>query len=660
MLYPAEMRWVGVVFHHAYSRDVVRELQHAGVMEVHPLQEAPSPLPPGILPGDRSPSQDRISEAMARIDRILDTFSEIPAGKENPIAAFLSPVPITPVRMPAHSEEEVQSEADSVLRELRQVSRIRSDLHEVSVEYAAALRNSEAIRILSPFGFDLGILGDRGYLSVTAGLVEKEKYEAFRQDLISAGTDELLTGTLEQDTTMVVVVAIPLCHKPRFERLLRPPRFRPLEPGCSGMPPAALEREQERIATLKARESALVDELRGIRRMWEGRLNALYEELEHQKEQHHVLSSGGRSTATMLVSGWVPERDLPELERALQQVSENHAIVRSRPPSPDDTVVVPTCYDNPGWLKPFEVLTTTFARPLYREIDPTPFIAPIFVLFFGLMLGDAGYGIIMTIIAAFLYVRLKHADRSLHDMIYILLILGIASTLLGIVQGGWFGDIPQRFFSITPPFILIEPLRDPITFFQIALVIGIFHINLGLAIAAYQHIRKGEFRMLFFEEVVWFILQPSAAVLLAGFFGWFAVSTPLLYAAAGGAVLGTGMLFSYQGAMGFFGLTGFLGDWLSYVRILALALATGGIAMTVNILATLIAGIHPLMIVPAGIVFVGGHAFNLVIQALGGVIHAIRLQYIEFFGKFYTGGGRAFSPFRSHRRYSQPGERDAL
>jgi V/A-type H+-transporting ATPase subunit I len=657
MFYPAEMRWVGIVFHDAYTGDVIRDLQNAGVMEVLPLHDVQSPLPPGITPKERSSSPDRITEAMMRIDRIFDTFAEIPSPKENPLLTFLSPSSIIPLTRPERSEEELLHETASVLQDLQQVSGIRAALRQASGEYTAAVKNREAIRILAPFGFDLGILGDGVYLSVTAGLVEKEKYEAFHQDLLSAGTDELLIGAREQDTTVVVVVAIPLCHKHLLERILRPPRFHPLVPGCSGMPAEALAAEQERIGTLQARESALIEELRGIRQEWEGRLHALYENLEHRKEQRQVLSGSGKSTATTIMSGWVPEKEVQEMERVLEQASENHALVRWRHPSPEDPGL-PSCYENPGWLKPFEVLTTTFARPLYREVDPTPFVAPFFVFFFGLMLGDAGYGIIMTLIAAFLYIRLKDAERSLHDMVYILLILGVASTLLGIIQGGWFGDIPERFFAITPPFILIEPLKDPITFFQIALILGIIHINLGLAIAAYQHLRSGEYRMLFFEEGVWFILQPSAAVLLAGFFGWFAVSPPLLYAAAAGALLGVGMLFSYQGAMGFFGLTGFLGDWLSYVRILALALATGGIAMTINILSTLIAGIHPLMVVPAAIIFIGGHAFNLVIQSLGGVIHAIRLQYIEFFGKFYTGGGRAFSPFRSHRRYSQITERD--
>ena len=229
---------------------------------------------------------------------------------------------------------------------------------------------------------------------------------------------------------------------------------------------------------------------------------------------------------------------------------------------------------------------------------------------------------------------------------------GISATLFGAVQGGWFGDFLPRYFDITPPFVLLEPLKDPIAFFQLSLLIGVVHINLGLFLAFFQNVNSGAYRTMVFEQGVWFIIQPCAAVMLASFFAWTYIPPMLITVAEAGALAGLVMIFYYNGPMGFFGLTGFLGDWLSYVRIMALSLATGGIAMTINILAALISAIHPLMIIPAVIIFVGGQIFNLVIQSLGGVIHAIRLQYIEFFGKFYTGGGREFSPFRAERRYT--------
>ena len=188
----------------------------------------------------------------------------------------------------------------------------------------------------------------------------------------------------------------------------------------------------------------------------------------------------------------------------------------------------------------------------------------------------------------------------------------------------------------------------------IALAIGIFHLNLGLSIAAVEHLRDGKRREMLLEEGTWFCLQPAAAVLILSFFGWGTFSPTVTTAAWAGALVGIAGIMIHEGPLGFFSITGYLGDWLSYARILALALATGGIAMMINILSGMIAGIGPAFVI-VGIVFaVVGHAANLVLQSLGGFIHALRLQYVEFFGRFFTAGGRAFAPFAARRKVTEP------
>jgi V/A-type H+-transporting ATPase subunit I len=299
-----------------------------------------------------------------------------------------------------------------------------------------------------------------------------------------------------------------------------------------------------------------------------------------------------------------------------------------------------------------------FAPPRYGEIDPTPFFAPAFMIFFGLMLGDAGYGVIILIIAWLLYRGIGHRNFETGQMCIVLMGCGVADIIFGTLQGGWFGDLLPRFFGITPPFIFIEPLRSPILFFQLALIIGTIHINLGIFLGFWQSFKRNRYKEAVFEHLIWYVIQPAAAVLLVQFFGWM---TPPPWATMSASVLlivTFGLLFLSHGPMGFFSITGFLGDWLSYVRILALALATGGIAMTINLLAQMIAAVHPFMLIPAILFLIAGQTFNLIIQALGSVIHALRLHYIEFFGKFYTGGGKLFSPFCAHRVYTMKENRE--
>lgn len=659
MFYPAEMKRVVIGFHSTYSDDVMYGLHEEGVVQTIPFRDTAHNLRDILDPVIRPRILDRVSEYIIRIDRILEVFRQIPQGRENPVAAFLSPPEIIPVAVRKETSEELFIATDSLLSKTGRITEIRNVLNRTGEDLQDLQTAMEAITALSPFDFDLSAIGDSEYLSICAGKVDAARYPGFVHDIREAAGDELAVFGHESEGFMVVVLALPRDGKALIDRYLRPPRFIPLSPATQGFPAEALARKKNEEALLTAERENLISELKSLAAVWEPSVRAVREELLMLKEEQEGLTGCGRSSRVTVMEGWVPAGEVPALEQRLLRESDGHAFVEARTPGEEDPEP-PTEYQNPSWLKPFEVLTTTFARPHYDEIDPTPFIAPIFVLFFGLMLGDAGYGIVLTIAGLFLYYRLGRSSRSMHDMTYILVIIGISATILGIIQGGWFGDIPQRFFGVTPPLILIEPLKDPITFFQFSLILGIIHINLGLCLALYQNLKKGLHRAALFEQGVWFILQPSAGILLAGFFSWVQVPPSVLYTASAGAVLGVLMIFYYRGPMGFFGLTGFLGDWLSYVRILALALATGGIAMTINILTELIAGIHPVMIIPAAVIFLGGHMFNIIIQSLGGVIHAIRLQYIEFFGKFYTGGGKAFRPFMAERVYSRTKEGDLL
>ena len=657
MFYPAEMKRVAIGFHSTFTDDVIHGLHEVGVVQTISFRDTASGVRDILEPVLRPRILDRISEYIISIDRILEVFRQIPQDQANPVGAFLSPPEITPVVVRRETPEELFTGAEILLGKTGRIIEIRNDLNRIEEDLQGVQTAIGAIEALSPFNFDLSALGDSEYLSICAGRIETARYPEFARDIRETGPGELVMFEHESGGFVLVVLVLPRAGKPLIERYLRPPRFQPLDPSSSGLPAEALTGKKKEETLLSGERENLILELKSLDAVWGPPARALREELLMLKEEQEALTLCGQSSRLTVMEGWVPAGEVAGMEQRLLRESDGYAFVDARTPCDEDPEP-PTEYQNPAWLKPFEVLTTTFARPHYDEIDPTPFIAPIFVLFFGLMLGDAGYGIVLTLAALFLYHRLGRSSRSMHDLTYILVIIGISATILGIIQGGWFGDIPQRFFGVTPPFVLIEPLKDPITFFQFSLILGIIHINLGLCLALYQNLKKGLHRTALFEQGVWFILQPSAGILLAGFFGWVQIPPPLMYAAYAGAIVGVLMIFYYRGPMGFFGLTGFLGDWLSYVRILALALATGGIAMTINILAELIAGIHPIMIIPAAVIFLGGHTFNIIIQSLGGVIHAIRLQYIEFFGKFYTGGGKMFRPFRAERVYSrvEPGD----
>jgi V/A-type H+-transporting ATPase subunit I len=652
MFYPAEMKRVAIGIHNSYRPLTVQDLHEAGILEIIAIRDEKSGISGLLAQSGRSPLIDTISDYILRFDRIFELFTEIPRPDRSLVAELLSPPVIEPYIINRRPLQELFGEIDEVLRELDQIPGIRDEFARYKEDRDRLEKEIETIEFANPLDFDLSFLGDSEFLSIIAGRVDTGKMPEFLEDIKSAGIDEIFISNFESGRQTLVLIALPASCRDEIGQYIRAPRFQTIEISYPGLPAVALAKAKTEYSDILDKIDDLLSELADIENSWNVRLLALYEQLKIEKEELELSSSCGESREVTFIEGWARADEVDRMKDSLEKASGGHTFVHMDETKRDDDDV-PVDYNNPSWLKPFEVLTTTFARPLYHEIDPTPFIAPIFVIFFGLMMGDAAYGIIITLCGLFIYEKIGRNDPGIRDLSYILIFCGISASILGVIQGGWFGDVLPRYLGINPPFVILEPLKDPIAFFQLSLIIGVLHINLGLFLAFYQNVKSGAYKVMIFEQVVWFIIQPCAAVLLATFFAWFYIPPALVTVAEAGIVVGLVMIFYYRGAMGFFGLTGFLGDWLSYVRIMALSLATGGIAMTINILCQLIAAIHPLMIIIAALIFVGGQIFNLVIQSLGGVIHAIRLQYIEFFGKFYTGGGRKFVPFHAERRYTK-------
>ncbi len=654
MFYPSEMNRITIGLHRAYTQDAIRALHETGVMEIINIRDPGSHISLSVNSSLRPEMAEQCIEYKIRIDKILDAFAYAKIGGKNPIIELFIPDPVLKVPVDRVELSGIISDLDAVLERAKEALSLKSRLLEIRDQKDYYARQMDSLTLLLPFNIDLSGLGKSKYLFIAAGVIETEYYPLFVQEMNSSGILDpvILTGKEKKKDLYSVVCAFLSADYHLFENCARKTHFREIElDSYNGTPKEALILLKEKNDLLYSREQELINSLRLIDAECSSSLLILREELLIFKERFDTIGKAGTTREVIFIEGWVPSTETDNLNNRLSEATDEHLIFDSVSPSDSETNI-PVKYDNPWYLQPFEYLTTMFARPKYLEIDPTPFIAPIFVLFFGLMLGDAGYGIIITLIGYLIFRGAGRVSTTMHDLSFILVACGLSAIVFGMIQGGWFGDFFPRFLGITPPLIFIDPLKDPIAFFQIALIIGIIHINLGLCLALIQNLKQRAYKMAIFQQGAWFILQPSAAVLLDNFFEWGLFPPQLLPAAYLGAIAGLIMIFWHYGPMGFFRLTGFLGDWLSYVRILALALATAGIAMTVNILTGLVESINPFLIILAVIVFLGGHIFNIIIQSLGGVIHAIRLQYIEFFGKFYVGGGKEFEPFMVKRTFT--------
>ncbi|MFY9638476.1 MAG: V-type ATP synthase subunit I, partial [Methanobacterium sp.] len=256
-----------------------------------------------------------------------------------------------------------------------------------------------------------------------------------------------------------------------------------------------------------------------------------------------------------------------------------------------------------------------------------------------------------------LFYGLGRNSKLMANVGLILVACGVWAFILGMVTNGFIGDLFSRWItgaSLPTTITAVNAFVFPQNILIIALVVGVIHINMGLFIGAYDNITRGEVREALGAQIVWFILEigvviAAVAYLTSGITAAEIFGIPII-------ILSLLMLMYLNGPYGVMDVTGFLGTVLSYARLLALCLSTGGIAMTVNILAGLSESLIPVIgIVLAPVIFVGGHIANCAFQSLGAFINSLRLHYVEFFSQFYIGGSSKFRAFRTKRKHTEIG-----
>lgn len=356
-----------------------------------------------------------------------------------------------------------------------------------------------------------------------------------------------------------------------------------------------------------------------------------------------------KTNKIVIIEGWNTLDSNEDLEKVIKNTTQQNYYLEFK--EPDDEDKVPIMLKNNGFVEPFESITEMYSMPNYKEVDPTPVMAIFYFIFFGMMLSDAGYGVVMVISTA-LALKLLKLEKATRDFMKLFLYLGISTIIWGAIYGGWFGDAPAQFLGRPAPY-LISTTDQIMQVFLIALAFGVIHIFVGLAMKGYILIRDKKYLDALFDVGFWYMALIGVFMLIneqsrgigkiltiIGFVGL--VATQGRDAKTIGGKIGGGIY-------GLYGITGYVGDIVSYSRLLALGLATGFIANAFNLMINLLPGTAKYIVGP--IIFIVGHLFNLGINALGSYVHSSRLQYLEFFGKFYEGGGKKFIPFKAESKF---------
>lgn len=432
----------------------------------------------------------------------------------------------------------------------------------------------------------------------------------------------------------------------------------------SEAPREEIRTRKEALEELEAQVRRNEEALRDVAEQM-GDLLVAYDWLLNERERLEQMRRFPATEATVFLEGWARASSAPLIARAVEPFSGS-AVLTFSSPAPGEKV--PIILENPRWLKPFEFVTSMYGLPKYGQVDPTPFLAPFFLLFFSLCLTDAAYGAVLAGASGLLLWRggLKAGSRRL---VTLLCYGGLATVLSGALAGGWFGNIlsslPGSFRALqdlTRGMVVFDPLQNVLLFMGVTFVLGYFQVCVGIVIKMGHKVKEGRVAAALIDEAVWLVfLNALVAWGLVEATGRAESLLPAIKAAAllAAAVrvltygrdrdrwparLGVGLVSLYLAV-------GVMSDVLSYARVVALGLATGVIALVVDTLCVMTAALPWVGIVLALVVFVVGHTFNLIINVIGAFVHTGRLQFVEFFSKFFVAGGPSWRPFRFESRY---------
>ena len=399
----------------------------------------------------------------------------------------------------------------------------------------------------------------------------------------------------------------------------------------------AENRRRQEAATAAIVQSA---EDRDALRMYVDRLNA---EASKETGAERLLTDG----TIVFFEGWVPAENLQQTERLLEQMG---CAWDAADPTEDEIPDVPVKLKNNWFTKPLNMVTEMYSLPAYDNVDPNPLMAPFFILFYGIMMADMGYGLLM--ILAGLIVGKKYRPKgTMGHMFGLMTLCGVSTFIMGAITGGFFGDFLTQVVKLTTggdfalP-ALFTPLNDTLMILVGAMALGVVQIVTGMAISFVRKVKRGLYLDALFEEVTWWVVFAGIGCMALG------VTNLVLYAGivlilAGPVITGKG----FGKIMGIFGslynhVTGYFGDILSYARLMALMLAGSVIAQVFNTL-----GAIPGNIVIFIIISMAGNALNFALNLLGCYVHDLRLQCLEYFGKFYEDGGKPFRPLAMQTKY---------
>jgi V/A-type H+-transporting ATPase subunit I len=617
MIVPARMLRVRmVVFHEAYQK-LLEDIRGKGIFHFSDFSDSPERWKfTGI------PNHEEYGDLKDLYGRMQELASELESESRPGIVEGLFPKPAI-IKISPKSVDEIREEFNGLQDMISKLEEKRGSLEKMR---QSLLSHRQALDLLEEFSKSI----EKEKLPRKIGAFFGELW-ADELPLLLLGLEENGLGNhvyykkirKDDEKRAVVLILADEKERPKLDKILLRHEFSSIalpEDGDGVL--AVLSKVRNAMSKLEKEEEAVSRELEKDAGEYIGRVHSYMAKVKYEIDMINVRNLLGRSEQTILVEGWIKEKDKERFEKIVHDSSGGRAAAFYFKPDKKKGDI-PVALENPGFIRPFEMLTRIFSPPNYSEIDPTPFLAFAFVLFFGIMFADMLDALLLFGITALFYKRFQDS-KDAKDLGEILMVCCASAMVFGVI-GGEFGG-----FQLWAKHEILQPTN----LLLFALFLGLAQITLGFVIGMVNAIRARDTQELVGGKIGWLLVMAGA---LAGFF--------VTWEYAGISVLGIVLILAFKGMREVLDLTRLLSNLLSYVRLLALNMAHVGLSAT---FAGILGSFFTLGLagqISAGVMILASHVFLVFVSLFAVFAHALRLQYVEFFSKFYEGGGTIFNPF---------------